>query len=82
MVTNRMGGWANLQKDDVRLMFDQLPTDEHHGHDHPSEPTMTGSPYSNIDAVDRLAIDLGGKVELAFGPQTQPHGRREPVDGG
>lgn len=80
-VTDRMEGWANLLKDDVRLMFNQLhthgPGEEDHGHDHPSAPVMTGSLYFNVDDVDRLAIDLGGKVPLAFGPTTQPHGMRE-----
>ena len=79
--TDRMEGWVSLLKDDVRLMFNQLHThddvDEDHGHDHPSEPVMTGSLYFNVDDVDALAIDLGGKVALAFGPATQPHGMRE-----
>jgi catechol 2,3-dioxygenase-like lactoylglutathione lyase family enzyme len=81
-VNARMEGWVSLVRDDVRLMFNQLHThdhdpDEEHDHEHPSEPIMTGSLYFNVDDVDRLAIDLGGKVSLAFGPETQPHGMRE-----
>ena len=81
-VTNRMEGWVSLLRDDVWLMFNQLHTHEHdpdeeHDHEHPSEPVMTGSLYFNVDDVDRLAIDLGGKVAFTFGPTTQPHGMRE-----
>lgn len=82
--TDRMEGWVNLLKDDVRVMFNQLHTHDEgdhdhddHGHDHPSEPTMTGSLYFNVDDVDALALDLGGKATLLFGPVTQPHGMRE-----
>ena len=81
-VTNRMDHvWVSLLKDDTSLMFNQLHTHEHeeedHGHDHPSEPIMTGSLYFNVDDVDALAAELAGKVTLAFGPATQPHGMRE-----
>ena len=72
--------WANVVKDDVRLMFTLLHTHddgEEHDHDHPSEPMFTGSLYFNVDDVDALAIDLGGKVPLEFGPTTQDHGMRE-----
>jgi catechol 2,3-dioxygenase-like lactoylglutathione lyase family enzyme len=74
--------WASLLKDDVRLMVNRMHThdddeDDGHGHDHPHEPALTGSLYFNVDDVDKLAIDLGGKVPLEFGPTTQPHGMRE-----
>ena len=73
--------WANLLKDDVRLMVNRMHThddeDDDHGHDHAHEPGLTGSLYFNVDDVDRLAIDLGGKVAFTFGPETQPHGMRE-----
>jgi catechol 2,3-dioxygenase-like lactoylglutathione lyase family enzyme len=74
--------WANLLKDDVRLMVNRMHThdeddDDDHGHDHPHEPALTGSLYFNVDDVDKLAIDLGGKVPLEYGPTTQPHGMRE-----
>ena len=83
--TDRMEGWVNLLKDDVRLMFNQLHThheDDHqdhgdHGHDHPHEPVMTGSLYFNVDDVDALALELGGRAPLLFGPISQPHGMRE-----
>jgi catechol 2,3-dioxygenase-like lactoylglutathione lyase family enzyme len=72
--------WANVLKDDVRLMFTLLHTHddgEEQDHEHPSAPIMTGSLYFNVDDVDALAIDLGGKVALEFVPTTQPHGMRE-----
>ena len=83
--TDRMEGWVNLLKDDVRLMFNQLHThhdhvdQDHadHGHDHPSAPSMTGSLYFNVDDVDALAAELEGRVPLLFGPVSQPHGMRE-----
>ena len=81
--TDRMEGWVSLLKDDVRLMFNQLHThddvEEDHGHDHPSVPVMSGALYFNVDDVDALAAELqgAGKVTLAFGPVTQPHGMRE-----
>ena len=87
-VTNRMEGWVNLLRDDVRIMFNQLHTHDHddaghdgadvHGHDHPHEPTMTGSLYLDVDDVDALAAELGARdATLLFGPATQPHGMRE-----
>lgn len=74
--------WANLVREDVRIMFTARHTHEagdggDHDHDHPPAPVMTGSLYFDVDDVDRLAIDLGGKVALEFGPQTMPHGMRE-----
>jgi catechol 2,3-dioxygenase-like lactoylglutathione lyase family enzyme len=76
--------WANLVKDDVMLMVNLMHThdddeesDGDHGHDHPHEPALTGSIYFNVDDVDALALDLGGKVALEFGPEDQPHGMRE-----
>ena len=73
--------WANLDKDDVMLMVNLMHThddeDDDHGHDHSHEPTLTGSIYFNVDDVDALALDLGGKVALEFGPEDQPHGMRE-----
>lgn len=74
--------WANLVREDVRLMFTARHTHEDgdkgdHGHDHPDTPLMTGSLYFDVDDVDRLAIDLGGKVALEFGPKSMPHGMRE-----
>src|SRR5687767_6247234 len=68
--THRMGDyWANVVKDDAQLMLNLLHTHddgEEHDHDHPSEPVFTGSLYFNVDDVDALAIDLGGKVPLEF----------------
>ena len=72
--------WANVVKDDVMLMLNLMHThddDDEHGHDHPHEPGLTGSIYLNVDDVDALALDLGGKVALEFGPEDQPHGMRE-----
>ena len=88
--TDRMEGWVNLLRDDVRVMFNQLHTHDgdagggddgdDHGHEHPAAPAMTGSLYFNVDDVDALAaeLDAGGRqVSLLFGPVTQPHGMRE-----
>jgi catechol 2,3-dioxygenase-like lactoylglutathione lyase family enzyme len=76
--------WANLVKDDVMLMVNLMHTHDDededggdHGHDHAHEPALTGSLYFNVDDVDALALDLGGKVALEFGPEDQPHGMRE-----
>lgn len=73
--------WASLVRDGVKLMFTTRHTHEDQGdvedHDHPERPTMTGSLYFNVDDVDSLALDLGGKVALDYGPTTQPHGMRE-----
>jgi catechol 2,3-dioxygenase-like lactoylglutathione lyase family enzyme len=74
--------WANLLKDDVTLMVTTFHTHAHdegeeHDHEHLPAPALTGSIYFNVDDVDTLAIDLGGKVALAYGPETMPHGMRE-----
>src|SRR4051812_3181491 len=71
--------WANLEKDAVRLMVSLMHThddeDDDHGHSH--EPTLTGSLYFSVDDVDALALDLGGKVQLVYGPVDQPYGMRD-----
>jgi uncharacterized glyoxalase superfamily protein PhnB len=72
--------WANLEKDDVSIMVSRMHThddEDDHGHDHAHEPAMTGSLYFTVDDVDALALDLGGKVQLEFGPTDQPYGMRE-----
>src|SRR4051794_32343839 len=76
--------WANLQKDAVMLMIAQLHTHDDdddgghdHDHDHPHEPTLTGSLYFTVDDVDALALDLGGKVQLEYGPVDEPYGMRD-----
>jgi catechol 2,3-dioxygenase-like lactoylglutathione lyase family enzyme len=74
--------WANLEKDDVRLMVTLMHTHddeegEDHGHDHAHEPTLTGSLYFTVDDVDALALDLGGKVQLEYGPIDEPYGMRD-----
>src|SRR3982750_2734573 len=72
--------WASLEKDAVRLMVNRMHThdeDDGHGHDHSHEPTLTGSLYFTVDDVDALALDLGGKVRLEYGPVDQPYGMRD-----
>jgi uncharacterized glyoxalase superfamily protein PhnB len=73
--------WANLAKDDVMLMVNEMHThdDEDDGadHDHDHEPALTGSLYFDVEDVDALVLDVGGKVALAFGPEDRPHGMRE-----
>ena len=72
--------WVSVRRDTVGLMFN-----EHHSHAddpnadhvHPEAPTLTGSLYINVDDVDAFAKEISGKVALAFGPVTQPHGMRE-----
>lgn len=86
-LTNSMGDeggelfWASFTRDGVSMMCNKLHThdepDEDHGHEHPSEPVFTGSLYVNVDEIDELALDLGGKTGLLFGPVDQPHGMRE-----
>jgi uncharacterized glyoxalase superfamily protein PhnB len=72
--------WASLEKDSVRLMVNQMHThdeDDEHGHDHAHEPSFTGSLYFTVDDVDALALDLGGKVQIEFGPTDQTYGMRD-----
>jgi catechol 2,3-dioxygenase-like lactoylglutathione lyase family enzyme len=72
--------WASLEKDDVRLMVSLMHThdeDDEHGHDHSHEPMLTGALYFTVDDVDALALDLGGKVQLEYGPVSQGYGMRE-----
>jgi catechol 2,3-dioxygenase-like lactoylglutathione lyase family enzyme len=72
--------WASLGRDGVNLMFTTMHTHEEgadHDHDHPSEPVMTGSLYVDIDDVDALALDLGGKVPLLWGPVDTAYDMRE-----
>ena len=88
-LTNSMGDeggelfWASFTRDGVSMMCNKLHTHddgesvEDHGHEHPSEPVFTGSLYVNVDEVDELALDLGGRTGLLFGPVDQPHGMRE-----
>ena len=87
-LTNSMAGedgelfWAAFTRDGVSMMCNKLHThddepDGDHGHEHPSAPVFTGSLYVNVDDVDALALDLGGRTGLLFGPADQPHGMRE-----
>jgi catechol 2,3-dioxygenase-like lactoylglutathione lyase family enzyme len=74
--------WASLEKDAVRLMVTRLHTHDDegtpdHDHDHPHDPTLTGALYFTVDDVDALALDLGGKVQLDYGPVDQPYGMRD-----
>ena len=73
--------WASLEKDEVSLMVNEMHThddeDEDHGHDHAHEPALTGSLYFTVDDVDAFALDLGGKVQIEFGPIDQHYGMRD-----
>lgn len=72
--------WCNLQRDEVRVMFNS------HYHDDPEEDgeehtaMLTGALYMNVDDVDAIAAGIDrSKVEVLNGPADQPHGMREVV---
>ena len=44
------------------------------GHD---EPVMSGLTYFLIEGVDDYAAELTDKVDISWGPETQPYGLRE-----
>ena len=72
--------WAGLRREEVGLMVTKLHTHDEggeHDHEHPAAPVLTGSLYIDVDDVDELALDLGGKAPLAWGPVDQPYGQRE-----
>jgi catechol 2,3-dioxygenase-like lactoylglutathione lyase family enzyme len=64
--------WAEVRRDGVVLQFHTEPP-----HGTPPEPICSGTFYIFPDSVSKLAEELRGKVEFAWGPEVMDYGMRE-----
>jgi uncharacterized glyoxalase superfamily protein PhnB len=70
--TNRMEGWAALQKEEAELMI-ALPN-EHVPFD---KPTLTGSLYFNTDDVDAVWAQVKDNTTVVYPIENFSYGMRE-----
>ncbi len=64
--------WVEVKRDGVCLQFHAEPVGGT-----PSQPVCSGTFYIYPESVDRLAEELRGKVEFAWGPEVMDYGMRE-----
>ena len=64
--------WAEVKRDGVCLQFHMEPVCGT-----PDQPVCSGTFYIYPESVDRLAEELRGKVEFAWGPEVMDYGMRE-----
>jgi catechol 2,3-dioxygenase-like lactoylglutathione lyase family enzyme len=64
--------WAEVTRDAVVLQFHTEPP-----HGTPTQPICSGTFYIFPESVPKLADELKGKVEFAWGPEVMPYGMRE-----
>jgi len=64
--------WAEVTRDSVVLQFHTEPP-----HGTPPQPVCSGTFYIFPESVPKLADELKGKVDVAWGPDVMPWGMRE-----
>jgi catechol 2,3-dioxygenase-like lactoylglutathione lyase family enzyme len=69
--------WAQVQRDDIRVMFSSHYHDEEEADHGAHDAELTGAIYINVDDVDAISTELEGRVTVVYGPADQPHGMRE-----
>ncbi len=64
--------WAEVKRDSVCLQFHTEPVGGT-----PDQPVCSGTFYIYPESVGRLAEELRGKVDFAWGPEVMDYGMRE-----
>lgn len=64
--------WAEMKRDRVCLQFHTEPVCGT-----PDQPVCSGTFYIYPESVERLAEELQGRVEFAWGPEVMDYGMRE-----